>query len=146
MAALRPAMRTWVTTSVLVVLCALTPAPASAQDTAPLYVSADPETGQLEIIESANLLAWAGIFYVAFASSLVGHAGIYYLLQRYEVSQTAPLTLLAPLFTVFFGVMLLDDTITTRMIIGGLVSLVGVLIVNIRQARKEEPFVDVGPR
>ena len=49
MAALRPAMRTWVTTSVLVVLCALMPAPAAAQDTAPLYVSADPETGQLEI-------------------------------------------------------------------------------------------------
>ncbi|AWZ01443.1 MAG: DMT family transporter [Rhodobiaceae bacterium] len=104
------------------------------------------ESNHLEIIESASLLAWSGIFYVAFASSLVGHAGIYYLLQRYEVSQTAPLTLLAPLFTVFFGVTLLGDELTIRMVIGGLVSLVGVLIVNIRQARKEEPFVDVDPR
>lgn len=104
------------------------------------------EADQLAIIESASPLAWAGIFYVAFASSLVGHAGIYYLLQRYEVSQTAPLTLLAPLFTVFFGVTLLGDTITTRMVIGGVVSLVGVLIVNIRQARKEKPFVDVDPQ
>ena len=104
------------------------------------------ETGQLELLQSASLLAWSGIFYVAFASSLVGHAGIYYLLQRYEVSQTAPLTLLAPLFTVFFGVMLLDDTITTRMVLGGIVSLIGVLIVNVRQARKEKPFVDATPR
>lgn len=104
------------------------------------------ESGQLEILESASLLAWSGIFYVAFASSLVGHAGIYYLLQRYEVSQTAPLTLLAPLFTVFFGVTLLGDTITLRMVIGGIVSLIGVLIVNIRQARKEKPFIDVDPR
>jgi O-acetylserine/cysteine efflux transporter len=104
------------------------------------------EADHLAVVESASLMAWAGIFYVAFASSLVGHAGIYYLLQRYEVSQTAPLTLLAPLFTVFFGVTMLGDTITTRMIIGGLVSLIGVLIVNIRQARKEKPFVDVDPR
>jgi len=104
------------------------------------------EGDHLEIMQSADLMAWGGIFYVAFASSLVGHAGIYYLLQRYEVSQTAPLTLLAPLFTVFFGATMLGDTITSRMIVGGLVSLIGVLIVNIRQARKEKPFVDVDPR
>ncbi len=104
------------------------------------------ESGQWEVMQSASLLAWSGVFYVAFASSLVAHAGLYYLLQRYEVSQTAPLTLLAPIFTVFFGVTLLDDTLTTRMVVGGIVSLIGVLIVNVRQARGEKPFVDVPPR
>lgn len=97
------------------------------------------EQGQWQVIETAGLLEWSGIFYVAFASSLVGHAGIYYLLQRYEVSQTAPLTLLAPMFTVFFGVTLLGDVLTERMVIGSLVTLVGVLIVTLRQARKGQP-------
>ncbi|MEO0961393.1 MAG: DMT family transporter, partial [Pseudomonadota bacterium] len=76
---------------------------------------------------------WGGIIYVAFASSLVGHAGIYWLLQRYEVSQTAPYTLLAPLFTVTFGVWLLGDLLTERMIIGGLITLAGVLIISLRE-------------
>jgi O-acetylserine/cysteine efflux transporter len=96
-------------------------------------------------MQSASLLAWSGIFYVAFASSLVGHAGIYYLLQRYEVSQTAPLTLMAPLFTVVFGVTLLDDTLTWRMALGGAVALTGVLIVNVRSAKKGKSFVKVDP-
>ncbi|PKP76075.1 MAG: EamA family transporter, partial [Alphaproteobacteria bacterium HGW-Alphaproteobacteria-3] len=89
---------------------------------------------------TATLLQWSGVFYVAFASSLVGHAGIYYLLQRYEVTQTAPLTLLAPVFTVFFAVTLLGELLTTRMIVGALVALTGVLVVSIRQKR----IVDTG--
>ena len=76
---------------------------------------------------------------MAFASSLVGHAGIYYLLQRYEVSTTAPLTLLAPIFTVGFSVTLLGDVLTERMIIGAVVALIGVLIVTVRQAQKGQP-------
>lgn len=97
------------------------------------------EQDQLATIASASLLEWSGIFYVAFASSLVGHAGIYYLLQRYEVSQTAPLTLLAPLFTVTFAVLLLGETLTLRMGIGAAVALVGVFIVTLRQAKKGVP-------
>tara|TARA_R110002110_G_scaffold3104_3_gene15846 strand:+ start:224 stop:1090 length:867 start_codon:yes stop_codon:yes gene_type:complete len=99
------------------------------------------ERSQFDIVMSANLLDWSGIFYVAFASSLVGHAGIYYLLQRYEVTQTAPLTLLSPIFTVFFAVTLLGDVLTTRMIAGALIALSGVFIVALRQKR----IVNTGP-
>lgn len=99
------------------------------------------ESHQWEVIQTASALNWAGIFYVAFASSLVGHAGIYYLLQRYEVTQTAPLTLLAPIFTVFFAVTLIGEHLSMRMILGALVALSGVLIVSIR----EKKIVDTGP-
>lgn len=91
------------------------------------------EHDQIELMTSATMLQWSGVFYVAFASSLVGHAGIYYLLQRYEVSQTAPLTLLSPIFTIIFSVALLGDVLTTRMIVGTLIALTGVLIVSLRQ-------------
>ena len=110
---------------------------------APLMIAASlaVEQGQIAALLDANLMEWAGVFYVAFASSLVGHAGIYYLLQRYEVTQTAPLTLLAPIFTVFFAVTLLGEVLTERMLVGALVALTGVLIVSIRQKR----IVDTGP-
>ena len=56
------------------------------------------------------------------------------------MTQTAPLTLLAPVFTVFFAVTLLGELLTTRMIVGALVALTGVLVVSIRQKR----IVDTG--
>lgn len=99
------------------------------------------ESHQWEIIQTASLLQWGGIFYTAFASSLIGHAGIFYLLQRYEVTQTAPLTLLSPIFTVIFSVVLLGDVLTTRMLIGAAVALTGILIVSLRQKQ----IVDTGP-
>lgn len=99
------------------------------------------EADHWTIIKSASLIQWGGIFYTAFASSLIGHAGIFYLLQRYEVTQTAPLTLLSPIFTVIFSVVLLGDIVTTRMLIGAAIALSGILIVSLRQKQ----IVDTGP-
>lgn len=110
---------------------------------APLMIAASLlfEHDQFSLMTSATWLQWSGIFYTAFASSLIGHAGIYYLLQRYEVTQTAPLTLLSPIFTVIFSVVLLGDVLTMRMIVGALIALTGVLIVSLRQKQ----IVDTGP-
>jgi len=99
------------------------------------------ESNHWEIVQTASWLNWSGVFYTAFASSLIGHAGIYYLLQRYEVTQTAPLTLLSPIITVIFSVVLLGDVVTTRMLIGALIALSGILIVSLR----EKHIVDTGP-
>jgi len=98
------------------------------------------ESGQVEAARTASLIQWGGIAYVALMSSLIAHAGFYWLLQRYEVSQITPLTLLAPLFTVVFGVILLGETLTWRIVIGAVVTLVGVAIISMRQpTRVQEP-------
>ena len=73
-------------------------------------------------------------------SSLVAHTGWYYLVGRYPVTSLSPITLLSPLFGIFFGVTLLDDQLTARMLIGGVVTLAGVLIVVAREKR----LVDTG--
>ena len=96
---------------------------------------------QLDAIKSASWLGWSGVLYTAIGASLIGHAGMYYLLQRYEVTQTAPLTLLAPIWGVVFSVLLLGDTLTERMLIGGVMTLIGVGIVSLRQ----KVLVDTGP-
>lgn len=98
------------------------------------------ETGQVEAMATASLLDWGGIIYVALMSSLVAHAGFYWLIQRHEVSKVTPLTLLSPLFTVVFGVILLGETLTWRIVLGGAVALIGVAIIAMREpTRPKEP-------
>lgn len=98
------------------------------------------EQNHIPAMASASWLAWGGVLYTVVGTSLIGHAGMYYLLQRYEVTQTSPLTLLSPVWGVVFGVTLLGDTLTPRIIVGGILTLIGVAIVTIRQ----KTLVDTG--
>ena len=100
------------------------------------------ESGQVEATRSASLVQWGGIAYVALMSSLVAHAGFYWMIQRYEVSKITPLTLLSPLFTVIFGVILLGETLTWRIVIGGAITLAGVTIISLRERTQvREPII-----
>lgn len=81
----------------------------------------------------AGWIGWGAIFYTAFGASLIGHVGMYYLLQRYEVSLVSPITLLAPVFGVFFGVTIWGDELSTRIVIGGAMTLIGVLAIALRR-------------
>lgn len=83
---------------------------------------------------NAPMWVWATIAYSAIGASIFGHAGMYYLVQRYEVSLVGPLTLLAPVFGVLFSVTLLGEGLSSRIIIGGVVTLAGVAFVAARQA------------
>lgn len=80
-------------------------------------------------IQEAGSLTWAALAYTAIFASLIGHGGVYFLVQRYDVSHVAPMTLLAPILSIGFAVALLDDALTWRMVAGGLVTLIGVFIV-----------------
>ncbi|NWG47130.1 MAG: DMT family transporter, partial [Alphaproteobacteria bacterium] len=97
------------------------------------------ETGQGAAIATAPLPAWAGLLFTVLGASLVGHVGMTWLLQRYEVSLTAPLTLMAPLFGVVFGIWLLDDPVSWRFVLGGLVTLSGVAVIALRHRRPDTP-------
>ena len=91
------------------------------------------ESDQLLTLRAAGIVGWGAVIYTALFASLVGHGGMYYLMQRYDLSQLAPLTLLATLFAVVFGVLLLGDTLTDRMLIGGLLTTIGVFVIAMRQ-------------
>jgi O-acetylserine/cysteine efflux transporter len=98
------------------------------------------ESGQLVAMRSASWQGWGAVLFTSLAASLVGHSGLYYLIRRYPVTTVSPLTVLAPVFGIFFGVTLLDDHLTVRMLIGGAVTLAGVVIV----ARRGPRIVDTG--
>lgn len=84
--------------------------------------------------------AWASLGFTALASSLIAHTGFYHLVRRYPVTSIAPVTVLSPVFSVLFSVLLLDDQLTGRILLGGACTLAGVLIITLRERR----IADVG--
>jgi O-acetylserine/cysteine efflux transporter len=98
------------------------------------------ESGQMDAVRNAPWQGWAALAFTTLLSSLVAHTAWYYLVARYPVTSLSPLTLLSPLFGILFGVTLLDDQLTPRMLLGGAVTLIGVFIVVMREKR----LVDTG--
>jgi O-acetylserine/cysteine efflux transporter len=74
----------------------------------------------------------AAVLFAALVISVLGHTAYYGLIRRYEANLLAPLTLMTPLATIAFGVMLTGDRLDARMIAGAGLALVGVLVVALR--------------
>ena len=87
------------------------------------------ESGQWESLRTANRYGIGAVFYTAIGATLIGHAGWYYLLQRYPVGLLSPFGLLAPVFGVVFGVLLLGDRFGLRFALGAVVTLLGVAVI-----------------
>ena len=94
------------------------------------------ETGQMQAIMTVHWTVWAAVLYSGTMSSIVGHGGINYLLTKYEVSQVSPYFVLTPVFAILAGVLILDEVVTQRMLIGGAITLTGVAIVTLRNSTK----------
>jgi O-acetylserine/cysteine efflux transporter len=91
------------------------------------------ESGQLQAMQSASWAAWGALTFTVLMASLIAHSGYYYLVQRYPITSVSPLTILSPLFGVLFGVTLLGDDLTPRIIAGGTMTLTGVVIIALRE-------------
>jgi O-acetylserine/cysteine efflux transporter len=85
------------------------------------------------IIANVTWVGWGAVAFAALVSNLFAHAGMFFLLQRYEVSFIAPLTLMAPIFTIFLSVAFLGDALTPRLIAGAVITTLGVLIITLRR-------------
>tara|TARA_B100001121_G_scaffold310691_1_gene344079 strand:- start:11306 stop:12169 length:864 start_codon:yes stop_codon:yes gene_type:complete len=80
-------------------------------------------------LETASWEGWAALIYGIFAGSLIFHGGWYYLIRRYPVSIVSPLMLLMPIVGILSGVIVYGDELTYRIIIGGILTMVGVTII-----------------
>lgn len=90
------------------------------------------EPGQVQIALAAGWTFWAALIFSAGVVSLGAHTIYVTLLQRYEANLVSALTLVTPLATIALGVLLLNDPIGPRLIIGSALALVGVLIIALR--------------
>jgi O-acetylserine/cysteine efflux transporter len=93
------------------------------------------EDGQLASLGTAGLAGWGALLYSALLSSLVAHTAYFALIRRYPVTSIAPVTVLTPLFSVLFSVMLLGDVLDARMMLGGALTLSGVTVIVVRERK-----------
>jgi O-acetylserine/cysteine efflux transporter len=98
------------------------------------------EHPQLASLAQVSWQAWGALGFTAVFSSIIAHTGYFHLIQRYPVTSVAPLTTLSPIFTILFGVTLLGDSLSTRILLGAAFTLAGVLIIT----RRERRIVDIG--
>jgi O-acetylserine/cysteine efflux transporter len=94
------------------------------------------EPGGIAALPEVPLSAFGWILYSAIAASLVGHAGMSWLVQRYPVTLITPFTLPTPLLAVLFATLVYGTPVTPMMWLGGALTLAGVAIITLRTARK----------
>lgn len=97
------------------------------------------EQPSLAYISAIPLRQYWTPLYSAIGATIIGHGLQYYLLQRYSVNNVAPFITLSTLFAIVFGVVLLGDALTPRILLGGALTLLGVTIVAVRNARENAP-------
>ena len=93
-----------------------------------------------EWMAQASTLNWniigAVVFYQAVIMS-ASHIVWQKLMVKYPLSQLIPLTLSVPLFALIIAVLILDETITAAILIGGALTIAGVGLVTFRKIQKE---------
>jgi O-acetylserine/cysteine efflux transporter len=98
-----------------------------------LLVSLLLESGQWQALVSASWKVWGSLAYMVLAVTILGYGLWYRLLARYPVSRITPFTLLVPVFGVLSGALLLGEPLTLRVIGGGAMTLVGVMLIVFRR-------------
>jgi O-acetylserine/cysteine efflux transporter len=91
------------------------------------------ETNQADAIQSASLLTWLSVVYLALIMGGLGYAIWYALLKRHSPNQVAPVILLVPLFSVLGGVIIFGERLSFETLLGGCVILVGVSVLLLHQ-------------
>jgi drug/metabolite transporter (DMT)-like permease len=90
------------------------------------------EPGQVDAAFAAGWPFWAALLFSALIVSLVAHTVYVTLLQRYEANLVSALILVTPLLTIALGVLVLDDPLGPRLVIGSALAIAGVLIIALR--------------
>ena len=92
------------------------------------------ESDHIAAIRSASVEIWAAVGYLGVVMTAVAYAMWYRLLGLYPLSRVMPFLLLLPLISVAGGVFFLGESLTVKVIIGGICVLIGVTIINLRRA------------
>lgn len=99
------------------------------------------EDNQIDQIITASPAAWAAVVYLGLVMTALGYAMWYRLLGLYDVNMVMPFLLLLPVASVVGGYLFLDEILTTKIAIGGLLALAGVAIITLR-IKQSTPIED----
>ncbi len=94
------------------------------------------DQNQWQTLLSAQPIHWAAAAYAAVGASIIGHGFYFILIQRNPVSTIMPYMLLSPVIAVIFGVVIWGDQPGPRLLAGGMLVLLGILIITLRARRR----------
>jgi len=97
------------------------------------------ESNHLSYFSDVPVYAQLSLLYLVFAATIFAHGSWYYLLQYYPVSHIVPFSLLIPVFGVAASVILLGETVTYGVLVGGTLTILGVAIVVSHGVKKVAP-------
>lgn len=95
------------------------------------------ESGQIEVFRENSVPLFLAASYAALTVSIFAHGQYFRLLQSYDVAVIVPLTIMTTVFATILGVLLLDETLEPRYIIGAVIILPCVFIIARRQKSKK---------
>jgi len=90
------------------------------------------ESGQIQQVKTASVSAWAAVGYLGLVMTALAYAFWYRLIGLYPVNRVMPFLLLLPVTAVLGGIVFLDETLTLKIALGGVLSIVGVAIITIQ--------------
>lgn len=101
-----------------------------------LALSLATETGQAEALAAAGLKEWAGVAYTIVFSTLIAYTLWYRLIARHSINRVVPFTLLGPVVGLAGGVLILGEPLTWHKVVGGLLTVLGVAVVELLPGRE----------
>ena len=87
------------------------------------------EDNHWQLICEANWVVWGTVVYLGLVMTALGYGIWYHLLGRYPVNQVAPFLLLLPVTSVIGSVVVLGETLSLPVAIGGAVVIAGVAFI-----------------
>jgi len=87
------------------------------------------EENQWQLIREANWIVWGTVAYLGLVMTALGYGIWYHLLGRYPINQVAPFLLLLPVTSVIGSVVVLGETLSLLVAIGGAVVIAGVAFI-----------------
>jgi len=108
-----------------------------------LLASGLAEQGQMLGVMSGGWALAGAMAFIVLIVSIAAHGGFVVLLRRYDASLISPMTLMAPLWGMTFGVLLMGDPVSARFLIGGGLAIGGVAMVALLTGRRAMAAVGV---
>jgi O-acetylserine/cysteine efflux transporter len=92
------------------------------------------EGSPVPYIASADWIVWGTVVYLGLIMTALGYGLWYSLVRRHPVGQVAPFLLLLPVFSVIGGIVLLGESLTLHVALGGAVVIAGVAFILLERA------------
>jgi drug/metabolite transporter (DMT)-like permease len=96
-------------------------------------------------LASTRPVAWCSLAYLTLVASLLGLACQNLALRRFDASHVANVGNLSPVLTVVWGVLLLGESITLSLVLGGVLTLAGIFIAGQKAVGRLSGSVVTGP-